>query len=89
MSIIDDKLRKRFELDVDGQVVFAEYKVENSVLYITYVEAPPALRGTGAASSLMEGIVKFAQNKKMRIHPICSYAVSWLRRHDEYQELLA
>src|SRR3954464_8554515 len=43
----------RFELDIGGQTVFARYARHGSLLVIPYVEAPPPLRGTGAASQLM------------------------------------
>lgn len=87
--INDNIAAKRFELDVSGEIVFANYRIDDSTLYINYVEAPPNLRGTGAAGKLMEGIVQVAKDRNYKIFPICSYAVSWLKRHDEYQSLLA
>src|SRR5918994_2058566 len=45
----------RFELDLGGQVVFARYARHGSGLVIPHVEAPPSLRGTGAAGQLMAG----------------------------------
>jgi uncharacterized protein len=54
-KVRDNPDRSRFELDLGGQVVFARYARQGSTLVIPYVEAPPALRGTGAASQLMAG----------------------------------
>lgn len=53
----DNLERHRFELDVDGQIVFADYRRQGSSLIIPYVEAPRRLRGTGAAGRLMKAIV--------------------------------
>lgn len=89
MAITNNTEKNRFELDVDGEITFANYKIENSVLYINYVEAPPKLRGTGAASKLMEEVMDIARYKKYRVVPVCGYAVSWLKRHQEYQDVLA
>lgn len=47
--INDNIAAKRFELDVSGEIVFANYRIDDSTLYINYVEAPPNLRGAGAA----------------------------------------
>lgn len=80
---------RRFELNVRGDTVFANYRIENSVLYISYVESPPHLRGNGAASQLMERIVGFARDTNYRIVPICSYATLWLNRHKECQDIVA
>ena len=49
----DNAERQRFELDLDGQIVFADYERRPGLLVIRYVYAPPALRGTGAAGRLM------------------------------------
>jgi uncharacterized protein len=66
-----------------GQVVFADYRREGSRLYIDHVEAPPALRGSGAAGRFMEGLVEAAGVEGATLVPICSYAVHWLARHPE------
>ena len=89
VPITDNAADKRFELDVDGKTVFADYSLDGDTLRIHYVEAPPELRGSGAASSLMEGVAQLAQDNHYRIVPICGYAAAWLRRHREYQSLLS
>lgn len=77
----DNESASRFELSVDNEVAYATYKLEGKTLYINYVEAPEALRGTGAAGRLMEQIVALAKAHHYTIMPICGYAASWLRRH--------
>ncbi len=81
--------RCRYELDIDGQVVFASYRRDGATLAILHVEAPPALRGTGAAGRLMHGVMAIARTIGAKIVPLCGYASAWLRRHREYAELLA
>lgn len=71
----------RFEYHTGGSFAFADYRIVDGILYIDYVEAPHALRGTGAASRLMEHIVDYARQNGMNIHPICGYAATWLQRH--------
>ena len=80
-AVHDNPEASRFELDVGGQIVFALYRRDGSTLYIRHVEAPPPLRGTGAAGRLMEGIVEIAARENLAIVPICSYAAAWMRRH--------
>jgi hypothetical protein len=77
----DNLEASQFEIDVSGQVVFADYRRDGDTLFIDHVEAPPALRGTGAASALMEAIVDQARAEKRTIVPLCGYAAAWLRRH--------
>jgi uncharacterized protein len=80
-QVRDDHARNRFELDVSGQVVFADYRREAGTILIFHVEAPPNLRGTGAAGRLMQGIVDIARHEGKDLAPLCSYASAWLRRH--------
>lgn len=76
-----DDANQRFELEIDGQIVFSNYRLEGQTLYIDHVEAPVALRGTGAAGKLMQAIKEHAQKQSYEIVPICGYAASWLKRH--------
>ena len=80
--------RSRFELEVEGQIVFADYRTQDTTLIITHVEAPIALRGKGAAGKLMEQVAHHAQSQNLRIRPLCSYAALWLQRHKEYAALV-
>jgi predicted GNAT family acetyltransferase len=82
-AVRDNRDTSRYELDVGGQIVFAIYRRDGSTLYIRHVEAPPNLRGTGAAGRLMEGIVEIARAERLRIVPLCSYAAAWMRRHPQ------
>jgi predicted GNAT family acetyltransferase len=71
----------RFELLINDQIVFANYRLDKNIVFIDYVESPISLRGTGAASKLMEEIVKMTKAQNLKISPICGYAKIWLKRH--------
>jgi predicted GNAT family acetyltransferase len=87
--IRDNAERSRYELEIDGQIVFANYRRDGGILSILHVEAPPALRGSGAAGRLMQGIVETARGTGAKIVPLCGYADAWLRRHREFAGLVA
>jgi predicted GNAT family acetyltransferase len=88
-TLRDNAERGRFERDERGHTVFANYRRQGTTIAITHVEAPPAVRGTGAASRLMDAIVAQARAEGAKILPLCSYAVAWLRRHKEHRDLVA
>jgi hypothetical protein len=79
----DNRAAGRFEMEEAGQVVFADYRRAGSRLIIDHVEAPMALRGTGAAGRFMEALVETARAERATLVPICSYAAIWLQRHPE------
>jgi predicted GNAT family acetyltransferase len=88
-QVTDNPARSRYELDIGGQIVFASYRRDGGTLFIRHVEAPPPLRGTGAAERLMQGVAEIARAEGARIVPLCGYAAAWLRRHKEHRDLLA
>lgn len=71
----------RYELEVDGHIVFANYTRDGKTLHINHVEAPIALRGKGAAGELMRQIMEFAKVEKLQVIPFCGYAAAWVRKH--------
>jgi uncharacterized protein len=79
----------RYELDVDGGTVFANYRRSGDVLTILYVEAPVALRGTGAAGKFMTLLGEEARRQGWSIIPVCGYAAAWLRGSKTYRDLVA
>ena len=89
MSVTDNPERHRFELIEDGAVAFADYRRDGDRLVVPHVEAPDALRGTGAAGRLMEGVVEHARAEGRKIVPVCSYAAAWLKRHPEHADIVA
>ena len=77
----DNRDQGRFEIEEAGLVVFADYRRREGQIIIDHVEAPPALRGSGAAGRLMAEIVRQAKAERARIIPLCGYAAAWLKRN--------
>lgn len=88
-GVIDNAARGRFELTEQGHVAFADYRLNGDTVVIPHVEAPVPLRGTGAAGRLMEGTLGLIRERGQKVVPVCSYAVAYIRRHPEHQDLLA
>jgi len=90
----DVHAEQRFEqgfTDPDGQLrtVFADYAVQGGTRVILHVEADPALRGTGAAGQFMQAMAEHARAEKLKLAPRCSYAVAWLKRHPDFDDVTA
>jgi uncharacterized protein len=87
-AVTDNRALSRFELIENGMTAFADYRRHGPRLIISHVEAPPGLRGTGAASRLMEGVLASARQEGLMITPLCSFAAAYVRRHRQHQDLL-
>lgn len=85
----DNTAAGQYEMDESGRTSFARYRRQDGVLTILWVEAPPALRGTGAAGRLMALVAEEARRNNWRIVPVCGYAAGWLRGSKQYRDLVA
>jgi predicted GNAT family acetyltransferase len=88
-DVTDNTAAQRFELVEQGLTAFADYRLNEGRLVLPHVEAPPALRGTGTAGRLMEGVLSIARERGLKVVPTCGYAVAYMRRHPEWSDLLA
>lgn len=88
-QVVDNPEKSRFELEEQGLIAFADYRLHGDRLVIPHVEAPVALRGTGAAGRLMSGVLQIIRERGLKVVPVCPYAAAFIQRHAEFQDLLA
>ena len=88
-DVIDNRASHRFEVLEQGQVAFADYRFEADIIAVTHVEAPIGMRGTGAATRLMQGLLSIVRDRHLKIRPLCAYARDYMERHPEYADLCA
>jgi hypothetical protein len=86
--VIDNQAQSRFELEENGHLAWANYRIRDGKYVLPHVEADPELRGTGAASRLMQQIVDHARSQNLVLVPRCSYALAWFERHPEAGDVL-
>jgi predicted GNAT family acetyltransferase len=86
-AVRDNKTRSRFELDVEGAIAFANYRRTASAVIIIHTETPPALRGRGIASELVEGVLELIRADGQKVVAACGFVADYLRKHPEYAEL--
>jgi hypothetical protein len=89
MSIRDNNDRSRFELDVEGGIAFANYRVVRDAVIITHTETPAALRGRGIASELVKGALDLIRADGRKVVAGCSFVADYLDQHAEYSDMVA
>jgi uncharacterized protein len=89
-DIRNNEATSQFETEVDGQVAYAAYDLEEpDRIVFTHTIVPDALAGRGIAAQLVQHGLKHAREKKLKVVPQCSYVATYIERHSEYQDLLA
>jgi predicted GNAT family acetyltransferase len=79
----------RFEAEVEGTLSVADYQLRGADMIMTHTFVPPELRGRGIAEKLVRAALEHARTERLRVVPACSYVDAYIRRHAEFQPLLA
>jgi uncharacterized protein len=87
-TVRDNKAQNRFELDVEGMVAFANYRLTPSAVIITHTETPRSLRGRGIASELVQGALQLIRADGLKVIAGCGFVVDYLRKHPEFADLV-
>jgi uncharacterized protein len=88
-AVHDNPVLSRFELDADGVLAVANYKLAGDVMTFTHTEVPPAARHSGIASRLIGGALETVRARGLKIVPRCSFVRDFLDKHPEFHDLLA
>jgi predicted GNAT family acetyltransferase len=86
-QVRDNKAQRRFELDVEGALAFADYRLAPDTVIITHTETPRALRGRGIASELVKGALEIIRADGLKVVAGCGFVVDYLQKHPEYADL--
>ena len=86
-SVRNNKAQSRFELDVEGTLAFANYRLTPSAVVITHTETPRALRGRGIASALVHGALQLIRADGLKVIPGCGFVADYLHKHPEFADL--
>jgi uncharacterized protein len=88
-QVRDNKSHRRFELDVEGTLAFANYRLAPGTVIITHTETPAALRGRGIASKLVQGALEMIRADGLKVVAGCGFVVDYLDKHPEFADLTA
>src|ERR1700761_1887496 len=88
-AVRDNKALHRYELDAEGELAFANYRITPKAIIITHTETPRALRGRGIASELVKGALGMIRADGQKVIAGCGFVVDYLGKHPEYRDVMA
>ncbi len=89
IAIKDNKTQHALELWVDGQRSFIGYDWQDDVVYLVHTEVPEEQNGKGIAAALVEKAFVYLEDQNLKIIPACSYVRAFLKRHPEWERIVA
>lgn len=86
-TVRDNTAQRRFEIEIDGHLALADYRIRDGVMELYHTESPPALAGRGVASQLIRTALLSARGQGLKVRPTCSFVAAYLKRHPEFADL--
>jgi len=87
--VTDNGAAQRYEMDVAGKSAFITYRRSGNVTTLLHAEVPPELAGRGVGSALAQGTLELVRLQGHKIVPRCPFIATYIRKHAEFQDLLA
>ena len=88
-EVRDNKEQGRFELAVDGHTAFSQYRRAPGKITFLHTEVPKEFEGHGIGSRLARGALELARAEDAKVVPKCPFITGYIRKHAEFQDLLA
>jgi predicted GNAT family acetyltransferase len=89
IHVIHNEEAERFETEVDGYFAEAAYYRTGNKIVFTHTGVPRPIGGKGVANKLVKTALDYARENNLEVVPHCSFVSVFLRRHPEYQDLVA
>ena len=91
LRIVEEPVAQRYEARLGDVVVgYSEYRrVERDRLILFHTEIDPAFEGRGYGSRLARGVLDDIRARGLRLTVKCPFMAAYLKRHPEYDDVLA
>ncbi len=88
VKLIHNKKENRFEKKIDGFVAYIEYIRKENKLYLTHTIVPQEIGNRGVGTTLVRETLEEIEKRNLKIVPVCSFVISYIERHPEWEKLL-
>ncbi|MEM7115621.1 MAG: GNAT family N-acetyltransferase [Chloroflexota bacterium] len=87
-TVTNNADRKRYEITIDGQVAYLEYIPAGQNIVLSHTEVPVKLEGQGIGGQLVRHVLETLKSNGQQAIVTCPFAISYIRRHPEYLEVV-
>ena len=88
LQVVNNSAKHRFEVSLEGETAFAEYKLAPGKITLPHTEVPPAFEGRGVASQLAKTALGYAREQGLKVIPICPFMAAYITKHPEWHDLV-
>jgi len=87
-AVRNNTAANRFEIEANGELAVSSYIIRGNTIYFTHTEVPPSMEGKGIGNTLARASLDYAREHKLRVVPRCPFIAAFIKRHQEYQDLV-
>jgi len=74
---------------LDGGIAFVSYRRGETAIFLDHAEVPPEFEGRGIGSALVRATLEAVRGEGRKVVARCPFIAAYIRRHPEFQDLLA
>ena len=87
-EVVNNAEAGRFEVHLDGQVAFAEYRLLASGILFPHTVVPPAFEGKGVGGAMVRTAMAYAREHDQKVIPVCTFFAGYIAKHPEFHDLV-
>jgi uncharacterized protein len=88
-EVRNDAAAHQYELEVDGHLAIAAYRLRPGRITFTHTEVPGAIGGRGVGTRLIKTALDDVRRQGLKVVPVCPFVKHYIETHPEEQDLLA
>lgn len=89
LPLVNNEAIHNFELHIDGRHALIDYRLKGDKIYLVHTEVPAELEGRGIAAAIVTKALEYIEQHHLKLVPLCVYVQGFLKRHPEWNRLLA
>ena len=88
LKVTMNEAKARFEVTLDSEVAFAEYRLHKGWVTLPHTVVPPAFEGKGVGSALAKAALSYAREHNRMVKPVCPFIAGYIGKHPEWHDVV-
>ncbi|HEY8572145.1 GNAT family N-acetyltransferase [Phenylobacterium sp.] len=88
LNVVMNEEARRFEIELEGDVAFAEYRLVDHGIILPHTVVPDAFEGRGVGSQLAKAALGYAREQGLKVIPTCPFIAAYIAKHPEWHDIV-
>ena len=88
VQVINNTDTSRFEVSLDGETAFAEYRLVDHGIILPHTVVPESFEGKGVGSALAKTALGYARDHDLKVIPLCPFIAGYITKHPEWHDIV-